>query len=427
MKVLLISANTEKINIVPLPLGLICVAVAARRAGHEVELLDLMSYADYRSALAHAIDAVSSFGPDVIGISVRNIDSQEMACPVFLLDPVKALISQCRADSNAPVVLGGAGFSIFPQSCIDYLGADMGIRGEGEAAFTSLLDALEKGGSLLEIPGLFFKGSSPAPAAQYVKDLDDFPLSDPEIASQCAGNKDEIWMPFQTRRGCPMRCCYCSTPIIEGCTIRMRRPEKVAESLAAHIETGFKKFYFVDNTFNLPASYAKEICRAIISSGLKMEWRCILHPSVLDGELAGLLARAGCAEAGIGFESGSVEVLRRMNKEFSPRDVLRTSELLKAQGIRRMGFLLLGGPGETRGTVEESLAFAGRLEMEAVKITLGVRIYPETGLAKTAVADGLISPEDDLLFPKFYMISGLENWLRETVREWIKGRPNWAF
>lgn len=431
MKVLLISANTEKTNILPLPLGLICVAVAARNAGHEVKLIDLMADADSRAAALHVRDTIDSFRPGVIGVSVRNIDNQDMEDPVFFLDPVKALIAGCRTRSNSPVVLGGAGFSIFPQSSLNYLGADMGIRGEGEAAFVSLLDALEsaagRGGSLSEIPGLYRKGCGPAPRAQFARDLDEFPLSDPEIASRCAAGKSDVWMPFQTRRGCPIRCSYCSTPNIEGCKIRRRSPQIVAGSLAAHIEAGFRKFYFVDNTFNLPLSYAKEICRAIISAGLRMQWRCILHPCGIDGELAGLLARAGCIEAGLGFESGSIPILRNMNKRFSPQDVVETSELLKAEGIWRMGFLLLGGPGETRDTAEESLAFADRLGMEATKITIGIRIYPETGLAKAAVADGLVSPDDDLLLPKFYMAPGLEKWLRETVREWMADRPGWTF
>jgi len=425
MKILLISANTEKINILPLPLGLICVAVAARNTGHEVELIDLMTEADNGAAFRRVRESVRSFGPDMIGVSVRNIDNQDMANPVFFLDPVKALITECRALSNAPVVLGGAGFSIFPQSSLEFLGADMGIRGEGEAALVSLADALENRGNPYEIPGLYIKGRSPAVPVHYAKDLDEFPLSDPGIASQCAANKDEIWMPFQTRRGCPMRCSYCSTPGIEGCIVRKRRPETVIEALAGHIRAGFRKFYFVDNTFNMPLIYAKELCRAIIANGLQMEWRCILYPRGTDKELAGLLARAGCVEAGIGFESGSMEILRRMNKKFSPQDVVASSELLKAEGIRRMGFLLLGGPGETRDTAEESLALADRLGMDAMKITIGIRIYPETDLAKTAVADGLVSPEDDLLFPEFYMVPGLENWLRETVRKWLADRPEW--
>ncbi|MBE9530984.1 MAG: hypothetical protein IMF00_06935 [Proteobacteria bacterium] len=99
--------------------------------------------------------------------------------------------------------------------------------------------------------------------------------------------------------------------------------------------------------------------------------------------------------------------------------------MLAQYGIRRMGFLLLGGPGETKESVEESLAFADSLQLEAVKVTIGIRIYPETDLAKTALREGVITPDDDLLFPRFYLVKGLEDWLRETVKKYMAERPNW--
>ena len=114
-----------------------------------------------------------------------------------------------------------------------------------------------------------------------------------------------------------------------------------------------------------------------------------------------------------------------MNKKFQLEDVRVISENLKCYGIRQMGFLLLGGPGENRKTVEESLAFADSLDIEAMKITMGIRIYPYTDLARTAIKEGVIAPDDDLLFPKFYMTPGLEKWLRSTVSAWMDGRPNW--
>jgi len=93
--------------------------------------------------------------------------------------------------------------------------------------------------------------------------------------------------------------------------------------------------------------------------------------------------------------------------------------------IRRMGFLLLGGPGETRKSVEESLAFADSLKLESMKVTVGVRIYPYTALAKTAIEDGVISSGDDLLFPEFYLASGLENWLPPILKNWSATHPHW--
>jgi hypothetical protein len=130
MKVLLISANTERINMPAPPLGLQLVAAATRRAGHDVTFLDLLSEPEPVRAIQRALAACT---PAVIGISVRNIDDQDMRTQRFLLEPVKAVVAECRAGSDAPIVLGGAGYSMFPDAVLDYLGADFGIGGRGTA------------------------------------------------------------------------------------------------------------------------------------------------------------------------------------------------------------------------------------------------------------------------------------------------------
>jgi radical SAM superfamily enzyme YgiQ (UPF0313 family) len=114
----------------------------------------------------------------------------------------------------------------------------------------------------------------------------------------------------------------------------------------------------------------------------------------------------------IGFESGAQHILRWMNKRFQPEEVARLSRMLAAHGIRRMGFLLLGGPGETEESLKESLAFAKSLDLEMLKITVGIRIYPGTELAARAVREGVLRPDDDLLIPRFYLAPGLD---REMV------------
>jgi radical SAM superfamily enzyme YgiQ (UPF0313 family) len=421
VKVLLISANTERINITPLPLGLSCVASATRGAGHGVRMVDLMAEGDNRLVIEKAIE---SFQPDVIGVSVRNIDDQNMERPRCLLGEVKRVVDECRHLSKATIVLGGAGYSIFPKSALEYLGADMGIQGEGEAAFPILLDRLQKKSDLRGTPGLYFRRLGLQGKRKFVRKLDKLPLPD-VLASPLSTPAGETWVPLQTSRGCPMACSYCSTPTIEGRTIRKKSPEMAVEEISRHVEAGFKHFYFVDNVFNLPPSHASALCEQITERDLKISWRCILYPGQIDGGLADLMAEAGCVEASLGFESGCERILRGMNKRFNLQDVRRASAMLRASGIRCMGFLLLGGPGETKASVEESLAFVDSLPLDAVNITVGIRIYPYTKLAKVAVQDGFVSPGDDLLMPRFYIVRGIRDWLYEEVRERAAARPRW--
>ena len=422
MRVLLISANTEPINMPIIPVGLGAIAAATRDAGHEVDLVDLMSVSDIRSVIKKAIEG---FQPDVIGISVRNIDDQNMEHPQFLLDQVKAVIADCRSFSNAPIVLGGAGYSVFPESSLAYLGADMGIQGEGELAFPILLALMDRGADLSEAPGLYLPGLGLQGKRKFAKNLDLLPLPHGDLWTPPAVKEQELWMPIQTRRGCPMNCSYCSTSCIEGRIIRKRNPERVTDALARHVEKGFRQFFFTDNIFNIPTGYARRLCRTLAERELDISWRCILYPGKIDEALVKEMVRAGCRQVSLGFESGSERILKLMNKGFTPEDIHRASKMLSDYGIQQMGFLLLGGPGETRETVEESLTFADSLQTDAMKITVGIRIYPYTALAKTALREGKITRNDDLLFPRFYMASGLEEWLRAIVSDWMAARPHW--
>jgi radical SAM superfamily enzyme YgiQ (UPF0313 family) len=409
MKVLLISANTESINMVTLPLGLGLVCAAVRSAGHEVSFLDLLPEPDPLAAIRRSIAA---FGPDVIGISIRNIDDQSLSNPRFLLDSARDAVAQCRACSTAPVVLGGAGYSIFPVESLAFLGADFGVAGDGEVAFPALLHALFQGQSPAALAGVYVAhGGSPA-ALSYPRDLDALPLWD-DALSLVAG--PDVWVPVQSRRGCPNDCSYCSTARIQGRMIRCRSPRQVVEQIGKLARSGRRRFYFVDNSFNIPEHQALEVCTALAGLGERVAWRCILYPERVSERLVRAMARAGCSEVALGFESGCQRILREMNKRFTPEDVRRTSDLLADAGIRRMGFLLLGGPGETRESVEESLAFARSLALDNLRITIGIRIYPGTQLARRALADGLIASEDSLLRPAFYLAPGLEPWIRNRV------------
>ena len=155
MRVLLVSANTEKINMPVLPLGLACVAEATKKACHDIRVVNLMDQQDSQGVLKKAIEELR---PEVIGISLRNIDDQCQENPKFFLDSVRKVIQECRSLSESPIVLGGPGYSIFPDTALEYLKADMGIQGEGERAFVSLLERLSQRSDITDIPGLFYRG-----------------------------------------------------------------------------------------------------------------------------------------------------------------------------------------------------------------------------------------------------------------------------
>jgi radical SAM superfamily enzyme YgiQ (UPF0313 family) len=456
VRVLLISANTETMSMPVLPLGLACVAAATRIAGNEVALLNLMFEGDPMLGIRNS---VRDFRPDVIGISVRNIDDQNLPRPQFLLAPVREIIASCRSLSDASIILGGAGYSIFPESALRYLGADMGIQGEGEVVFPVVVDRIGKGARVSDIPGIYLpsrpqsfprKRESPAevdprlhggdncssfrraadvgavrepPLRYFEKNLDDLPLPEPSLWIPPGPDNRKLWVPVQSRRGCPLDCTFCSTSAIEGRSVRRRSPDRIVKWLAELRESGCRNFNFVDNTFNLSPTYAKDLCRQVIQAELDLSLWCIIYPKWIDTELVELVRRAGCRQISFGFESGSDRMLRSLNKQFNRQEVSAVSKMFAEAGIERMGFLLLGGPGETKDSVEESLSFADSLNLEALKITVGLRIYPETPLARTALSEGVIIADEDLLLPRFYLTPELRDWLPERVATYKTSRP----
>ena len=158
MRVLLISGNREDVDIRVPALGLACIAAATENAGHETLMLDLMVAKDPQSAIA---EAVAEFRPEIIGMSARNIDDQRMKDTRFLLDQARDAVAWCRQTTEAPIVLGGAGFSILPLPILEYLEVEMGIQGEGEAVFPNSCGRIQAHESVDSLPGVFQRGKFP--------------------------------------------------------------------------------------------------------------------------------------------------------------------------------------------------------------------------------------------------------------------------
>ncbi|MHB8896005.1 MAG: B12-binding domain-containing radical SAM protein [Candidatus Geothermincolia bacterium] len=432
MRVLLISENRCRENLVPWPIGPACVASAARARGHEVRGLDLMFSED---AGADVAAAVSDFEPDVVGLSIRNIDNQDMHANEFFVPAAAGVVSALRSATDAPIVLGGAGFTIFPLECLDYFDLEMGIVGEGEESFAALLDALESGGEPAEqsVPGLAFRRGGvrwvnpPGPYLDYAK----MPEPDREAFSVERYN----WTPgqgppfvanVQSRRGCRMRCIYCSSPTVEGRVVRCRDPRAVANELESlEKDHGIKTVVFADSNFNHPAEYAKELCELIAAKRLALMWACGVNPHWHDPALYSLMREAGCFAVSLGNESGSEPTLTSLRKEFTKEDVRASALAIKAEGMLLHCFLLLGGPDETRMTVDESVRLMDELEPDAVRVTVGIRIFPGCELEGIAAANGIIEEGQDLLDPAFYLEPELAPWLYEYMSATCGTREGW--
>lgn len=431
MRILFISPNRLRLIAPPLPLGLAAL-VAAVEKEHEVRVLDFMFLAD---PLEEVRRLVAGWQPELIALSLRNIDNQDIRHPTLFFPEYRDLTALLRNLSPAPILLGGAGFSILPRELQEYVGADWGLAGEGEEALQTFLRTYATR-KWEEVPGLVWRegGSWRLNPAQRVNDLEGLPSPalkhfTPRLYHEAQGSaKLPGVIPVQSRRGCPMQCIYCTTRLLEGRRIRGWPPEVVAAWLRDwHERWGLTRFYFVDNIFNLPLDYARGLCRAIDDLRLPLEWGCLINPAFPDRELFRQIRGAGGVMVQVGNESGSELMLANLGKGFGRQQVETTLQMLQEEGLPFFCFLMLGGPGETRETVEESVAFMEKYQPQMVNLTVGVRIYPGLALHRRALEEGVVAPGDNLLWPRFYLSPAIRDWIWEYLAGVTARHPNWIF
>lgn len=421
-KILLISNNRCTTPDPVFPLGLAYLSAALRRAGHQVHWVDSLIEAE---PLGEALDR---YQPDVIGISVRNIDDVIIRQRLTFYDNLPALADLIRRKLNCPVVLGGSGFSIFPGQLLALSGADFGICGEGESAFVALIAALKNGGHYAAIPGLVYRENgrivvNPPAVSQDAEPLEagDRPTHITDYYLRTGG-----MLNLQTQRGCACHCCYCTYPVIEGKRQRRRPPEVVAEELAQMARLGARYVFIVDSVFNSSRRHVTEICEAILRRNLKLAWGCFLRPQGLDPELMQLMKRAGLAHIEFGSDSFCDEVLAAYQKGFTYDDILHSSELANQANLDFCHFVICGGPGETTETLRRGFEASLRIKNAIIMAMAGMRIYPGTPLYQQAVAAGYIGPDTDLLAPAYYLAPGLSvEGVFAQLREFAGLAPNW--
>jgi len=379
MRVLLVSANREKLPSAVVPIGVLSVAAAVRDA-HEVSVLDLCFEDDPLGAVATAIER---FRPDVVGLGLRNLHDNTYSGSEQLLAYYEDVASRIRRTTPAPLVLGGAAITLRPTQLLERLGASHAVVGEGERSFRALVDALARGehperivtSDIIRARGELL-ATSPQEAehgAAYVQlarkgatarmpDLDDLPrpardLVDPRYFA--IDGTDSL----QTKRGCAFQCTYCDYPDLEGRKVRVRHPDAVVDEMANLASSrGVSHAFVVDSVFNVPRSHALAVCRAMVERNVVLPWVCYVSPASLDEELVESMARAGCIGAEIGTDSGSARVLERLRKPFTLDQVRRVRAAFRTHGIADCHTFVLGAEGETVAEAERTLAFVEELD-----------------------------------------------------------------
>ena len=419
MRVLLISANKVRAPFPVYPLALDYLAGVLQPL-HTVRFLDLM-YATAEEAVPHAI---AEFDPDCVGISIRNIDNVEATHSMSFIEGYRDLIRILRRATSAPLILGGAGFTLFPTRLLKELGADYGVAGEGER-LTALLTALESGTDPRRLPGVV----TPTDDYRVPQPWKGTPrrLTIPDNPLYAAYIKNGGMLNLQTKRGCPFQCIYCTYPLIEGHHLRRVDPQEVAGTAIRLMELGARYLYITDGVFNSDPDHCLAIADAFCAAGITAPWCAFFAPLKTRDDFYRRLAKAGLTHVEFGTESLSDRMLGAYRKPFCRADVMKAHQASLEAGLHVAHYFLLGGPSETRQSVEETLLQVESLDKAVFFFFCGIRIYPGTELHAMAVSSGQLSPGADLLDPVFYhpdAISPAE--IEEIIKERAAGRPNWV-
>ncbi|MBI5444490.1 MAG: radical SAM protein, partial [Deltaproteobacteria bacterium] len=387
MRVLIVSTNRCRDPAPVLPLGACAVAEAAETAGHRVRLLDLMFERRPFDALSLELAA---YDPEVVGLSIRNLDNTTMEAPESFVPEVLSLLRLIRRCSRAEVVLGGAAVGVAPRALLEATGGSWAVPGEGETTFPLLLEALSGGAPPGAVPGVLSAsgapaespsaGTAPRPVRWSFPDLDRW-LN----LGRYRGAGGSV--PLQTKRGCPLACIYCPCPKVEGANYRLCPPDEAAEELSRLRRSGIREVEIVDSVFNAPQEHAYGFCDAVSRKDLRLRLHSFeLNPGFLDGALLNVMERAGFAGIGITAESASSKVLARLGKNYGADELWRAAGELRRRRIPCLWLFMLGGPGETEETVAETLRFASRAiaPTDVAFFSVGIRIFPGTKLEEIA-------------------------------------------
>jgi radical SAM superfamily enzyme YgiQ (UPF0313 family) len=182
----------------------------------------------------------------------------------------------------------------------------------------------------------------------------------------------------------------------------------------------------VDSIFNSSPEHVQQVCESILRLNLKMRWACFLRPAGLTADLMQLMTRAGLAHVEFGTDSFCDSVLAAYGKRFTFDDVLRSHELAWQAKVDCCHFLICGGLGETRDTLEAGFRNSLRLKDAVILALAGMRIYPGTRLHALARREQPLPPDDALLEPRYYISGALtEDEVLERLRDFSRRSPGW--
>ncbi|WP_027183914.1 B12-binding domain-containing radical SAM protein [Desulfovibrio inopinatus] len=408
MKILLLQSplGVDSRDCYPVyPLGIAYIATALAASGHDVQAMDPNVLSDPYADIASRID---TFAPDIIGLSLRNIDNQARLHLYYFYKHFKEMATfLTERKKDALLVAGGAGFSMFGKRIMEQNpGIDLGLHLEAEESFPEVLTNLGrpqdvKGVYYRENGGVHFSGDRPMP------DFGALPIPRRDFLDMTPYLGFEQTIGVQTKRGCRLRCAYCNYPFLNGRQWRLRTPEHICDELE-YLKRDFnvKTIVFADSVVNVPYDYSTAILEEMVRRDIGMKWSAYTHIKGITKEYLQLMKRSGCTGVCYSPDGISEAALKGLQKDITPADIENAYNLaVNEPTLADMDFtfcFFINPPGETLAGLLQTIAFYFKAKKTLRKRGGGafmnwLRIEPHTALYDLALREGVITPQTDML------------------------------
>lgn len=412
MRILLINPpirEWSKPNVFPLGLGY--VASVLLQGGHEVEILDINAHRWKREEVEEMLGKATF---DIVGIGGI----------VTTYRYVKWLISVLKkCYPGGKIVVGGSVGSSIPRLMLERNPVDIVCMGEGEETVKELVEALEGDRDLSSVKGIWYRDGSgniiENDKRPPIKDLDSVPLpawnlfpieiylknpiGAPNRNKWINGSAEQDTPPsmnlFATR-GCPYQCIYCYHDFM-GMGYRHRSPENVIHEIETLYKLyGVTYFHFIDDEFVMRKDFVYRFCslmKGLVKTyGQSFTWGCAGRVNLITEDMVSTMADAGCVLIGYGIESGSQRMLDFIDKKVTVGQAKNAIRLTKKYlGWADCSFMI-GYPGETKETIQETIDFCKELDL-APEVIFFLTPYPGTRLYEMALAQGKITDEESYI------------------------------
>ncbi len=400
MRILLASppiTDLEHVGEAFQPVGLNCLERYLFANGYKPQ------HEDYHKSSWDHVDAeLNRIQPDVVGITVythTRAGAEKFCAHIRKLCP------------DAKIILGGHHAAFMTQQVLENWEVDAIVPNEGEVPFLKIVQAVERNEPLDGLPGLamLHNGEVRLTPAPPPVPIDELPIESHMYEDRTITHKEAEFMsggalgpePWQyrtfwmtTTRGCPYHCTFCS--VLGRSSWRMESPTRVVDRMQLlHDEYNCRFLTFGDSSFNIKPGRVIEICDEIVKRKLKIRWFASgmrANKQLLPEPMVEAMARAGCALICFGAESGSREILKTIRKNLNPMDVDRAVSLTQSHGIHARVSLMIGNPGESDETINQTLALLDRVDPSLAGIAIA-QIYPGSELFTQAKQLGYITDE----------------------------------